>query len=125
MSEGWSTPSGDETGSGVTGSRWSPAFQVRPVPFVITGQTYGLSAVAAQLLLKEVNRLPRTSHPAAEEIGRQIDRSLRDGSSAIFTDEQPRTLLVAIERIRLRSGRLPAELSPVRHALLSTPVTAA
>jgi hypothetical protein len=92
---------------------------------VITGATHGLSAVSAQLILKEVNRLPRTAYQSAEETGRQIDRALRDGSSVYITDEQARTLLVAIERIRLRSGRLPADVVPVRQALLSTPVTAA
>lgn len=125
MSERWTAPSGDQGTSAAASSHWSPAFQVRPVPFVITDTTYGLSAVAAQLILKEVNRLPRTAYQSADDTGRQIDRALRDGSSVYITGEQTRTLLVAIERIRLRSGRLPADLIPLRQALLSPPVTAA
>jgi hypothetical protein len=125
MSEGWTTPDEyRELSIAATAGR-SLAFQVRPAPFVIAGRQHGLSASAAQAILKEVNRLPRQSYPSAEETARQIDWTLRDGSRACFTDEQARTLLAAVERIRLRSGRLPTELAPLREDLLSTPLPAA
>ena len=40
----------------------SVAFQVRRVRCVIAGKEHALSVVAAQAILKEVNRLPRTSY---------------------------------------------------------------
>lgn len=123
MSEGCTTPNENQTLPAATAGR-ALAFQVRPVPFEIAAARCRLSAATAQLILKEVNRLPRTSYQCAGETGTRIDRALRDGSNVYFTDEQARTLLVVIERIRLRSGRLPAELCPLREALLSAPATA-
>ena len=122
MSEGWTITKQDQA---ATTSTRSLAFQVRPVPFVIAGRQYGLSVVAAQVLLKEVNRLPSASYPFAQETGARISQTLGDGSTVHLTDKQARTLLVAMERIRLRSGRLPADLGPLRTALLGAPLTAA
>jgi hypothetical protein len=124
MSEDRRTPNENQALAAATSDRVL-AFQVRPIPFEIADTEYRLSAATAQAILKEVNRLPRISYPLAEEIARQIDRTLRDGSSVRFGYEQARTLLVVIERIRLRSGRLPTDLSPLREALLGAPVTAA
>ena len=120
MSEGWTTPDEQDATSATT-SGDGLAFQVKPIPFEIAGTQYRLSAAAAQTILKEVNRLPSASYPSAEDTARQIDRTLRDASNIFYIEEQIRTLLVAIERIRLRSGRLPAELGPLREALRSAP----
>ena len=122
MSEGWTTTKQNHE---ATSSTRGLAFQVRPVPFVIAGRHYELSVVAAQVVLKEINRLTTASSPLAQETGMRISQALSDGSSVHLTDTQARTLLVAIERIRLRSGRLPADLVPLRAALLGAPVSAA
>jgi hypothetical protein len=100
------------------------AFQVRLNLLEIAGSQHRLSASSTQALLGEVNRLPRAFYPAADELAKQIERTLGDGSNVRLYDEQGRTLLVAIERIRLRSGRLPAELSAVRTALHGASLTA-
>ena len=105
--------------------REGQAFQVRSVPFVFSGARHRLSAGAAQAIHREVGRLPQGQSPLVDEIRRQIDRALRDGSRGLFTDEQARTVLAAVERIRLRAGRLPADLERLREGLLRAQRTAA
>ncbi len=105
--------------------RASLAFQVRPVPFVIEGESHGVSASAAQAIFKEVNRLPRTSYRFADETRARLERGLREGVRVRLADEEARTVLVAVERIRIRSGRLPSDLARLRDALMRVQLTAA
>jgi len=96
---------------------WEFAFQVRPILVQLDGRRLTISPHEAHVLLGELGRLPRSRHQAAEDIAAAITHGLAAGCAISLDDDGQRSVLRALEGLRL-AGRLPTGLAKLRISIL-------